>query len=95
VARIIVPFIGKANGNAIVAESPHLLNQSVVELTIPFAREERLDFLAPMNELGTVSPNAVGGIGESYAGRLARIPGVLGEAGLLCRGIRGKVVGGS
>src|SRR5262249_45224980 len=90
VTGIIVPFIGKAHGDPIVAESPHLLNQSVIELAIPLAREERLDLLAPMNELGTVSRNAVGGIGESYAGRVAGIPGVLGKAGLLCRGFRGK-----
>src|SRR5215831_13853186 len=51
---------------------------------------KRLDFLAPMDELGTVSPNAVGGIGKSYARRLARIPGVLGKAGLLCGGFRSK-----
>src|SRR5262245_2355607 len=90
VAGIIVPFISKANGNPIVAESPHFFNQPVIELAIPFACEERLDFLAPINELGTVSPNAVGGIGESYAGRLAGIPRVLGKAGLLCCRFRGK-----
>src|SRR5215470_20369848 len=90
VTGIIVPFIGKAHGDPIVAECPHFLNQPIIELAIPFASEERLDFLAPMNEFGSVSPNAVGGIGESYAGRVAGIPGVLGEAGFLCRGFRGK-----
>src|SRR5215471_5709769 len=80
---IVVPFIGKAHSDPIVAESPHLLNEPIIELAIPFAGEECLDFLAPMNEFGAVSPNAVGGIGECYASGVAGIPGVLGEARLL------------
>jgi hypothetical protein len=62
VTGIVVPFIGKAHGDPIVAESPHFLDESIIEFAIPFAREERLDFLAPMNEFGAVSPNTVGGI---------------------------------
>src|SRR5215470_11483881 len=86
VTGIIVPFIGKAHGDPVVAEGPYFLNQPIIELAIPFAGEECLNFLAPMNEFRAVSPNAVGGIGECHASGVAGIPGVLGEARLLCRG---------
>src|SRR5215475_3967020 len=87
---IVVPFIGKAHGDPIVTESPHFLNQPIIELAIPFAREEFLDLLSAMNEFSAVPPDAVGGIGEGYAGGIASIPGILGQARLLCRGFGGK-----
>src|SRR5262245_52811615 len=90
VTGIIVPFIGKAHGDPIVAECPHFLNQPIIELAIPFESEERLDFPGLMHVLGSVSPKAIGGIGDSYAGRIAGVPGILGKAGLLCRGFRRK-----
>src|SRR3954447_7389079 len=40
VAAVVVPFIGEAHGDAIVAERPHLLDQAVVELAVPLARQE-------------------------------------------------------
>ncbi len=46
VAGIVVPFIGEAHGYAVVAKRPELLDQPIVELAIPFAREECLDGLA-------------------------------------------------
>src|SRR5262249_30216831 len=68
VAGIVVPFICKAYGDPVVAERPHFLNQPIIELAIPFAREKRLNRLAAMNELGAVAPDAVDGIGEGDAG---------------------------
>jgi|GraSoi2013_100cm_1033763.scaffolds.fasta_scaffold171353_2 hypothetical protein len=40
------------------AACPHCLNQPIVELAIPFAREKRLNRLAAVNELGAVAPDA-------------------------------------
>jgi hypothetical protein len=40
------------------AARPHFLNEPIVELAIPFAREKRLNRLAAVNELGTVAPDA-------------------------------------
>src|SRR5512145_2572185 len=56
VAGIVMPFVGEANGDAIVAESPHLLDETVVKLAGPFAGEERHNRLAPLKELGAISP---------------------------------------
>ena len=82
-----MPFIGKAHSDPIIAESPNLLNEPIIELAIPFSGEECFDLLAPMNKLGAVPPNAVSGIGECYSTGVAGIPGVLGKACLLCGGL--------
>jgi len=69
------------------AACPHCLNQPIVELAIPFAREKRLDFLAAAHELGAIAPDAVDRISEGDAGRIARVPGILGEPRLLRGGL--------
>src|SRR5262249_26936914 len=89
-AGIIVPFIGKAYGDPVFTERPHFLDQTIIELAIPFARKERHDFLAAMNEFGAVAPDAVGRVGLGNAGGLARIPSILGEPRLLRRGFGTK-----
>src|SRR5262249_33901301 len=71
----------------VVAERPHFLNQPIIELAIPFAREKRLNRLAAVNELGAVVPDAVDGIGEGDAGGIASVPGIFGEARLLRGGL--------
>src|SRR6266852_3268858 len=82
-AGIVVPFICKAHGYPVVAKRPNLLDQPIVQLTIPFAREKCLDRLVATNELGAVAPEAIHRIGKRYFGRIARVPGILGEARLL------------
>src|SRR5262249_23073584 len=37
VTAIVVPLVGEPHGDAVVAERPYLLDQSVVELLIPLA----------------------------------------------------------
>src|SRR6478672_1630139 len=78
VTGIVMPFICKAYGDPVLPERPNFLDQPVVEFAIPFARQKRLDFRATVDEFGTVSPDAVGRIGLRHAGRIARVPGILG-----------------
>src|SRR5262245_16445375 len=79
VARVVVPFIRKAHGDAIPVAGPELLDEPVVELPGPLAHEELPDGLAAGEELGAVAPHAVGRVRERYALRVARVPGVLGH----------------
>src|ERR1700732_2675864 len=83
VAGIVVPFICKAHGYPVVAKRPDFLDQPILQLANPLACEEFLDGLAATNELGSVAPDAVHRIGKRYLGRIARVPGILGEARLL------------
>src|SRR5580704_3978379 len=88
-AGIVVPFIGKAYGDPVVMERPHFLDEPIIEFATPFAREERFNRLAAANEFGAIPPDAVDGVSERDAGRIAGVPGILGEArflrGALCR----------
>jgi hypothetical protein len=73
VAGIIVPFICKPHSDPVVAERPHFLDQPIIELAIPFAREKRLNRLAALNELGAVAPDAIDGIAKGDAGGIAAV----------------------
>src|SRR5262249_32503473 len=87
VAGIVVPFICKAHGDPVVAERPHFLDQPIIKLAIPFARKKRLDLRPAVNELGAIAPDAVDGIGQRDTRRIARVPGIFGEARLLRGGL--------
>src|ERR1700722_1833052 len=83
---IVAPFVGEANGDAVLMKGPEFLDQPIVELAIPFASQKRLDRGPALKELGAVSPPAVFRIGERDARRVAGIPGILRHARLLRRG---------
>src|SRR5258706_131847 len=90
ISAVVMPFIGKANGNPVAVNSPHLLDQTVVELALPFAGQKRLDRIAAFNELGAISPAAVGCVGKRHAFGIARVPGVLRHARFLSCGFGGE-----
>ena len=46
VTRVVVPFVGEANRDAIAGKRPELLDEPVVQLLRPLPREKRNDFLA-------------------------------------------------
>src|SRR6516164_7476705 len=73
VAAVVVPFIGKAHGNAVLAKGPDFLDQAVVELAAPLAGQKGLDRRAPVQKLRAVAPVAVSGIGECHASGIARV----------------------
>jgi hypothetical protein len=70
-------------GDAVLAEGPNFLDQAVVELALPFARQERHDPFAALKELGAIAPAAVAGVGQRDAVGIARVPRILGHASLL------------
>jgi 2-keto-3-deoxy-L-rhamnonate aldolase RhmA len=47
VAAVVVPFIGKAYGDAVLSKGPDLLDQPVVEFMLPFACQKGFDSIAP------------------------------------------------
>jgi hypothetical protein len=52
-----MPLVGEAYGNTIVGERPQFLDEPVVQLSCPFAREERNDFRSSTDEFRTVPPS--------------------------------------
>src|ERR1700740_3013555 len=55
-AARIMPLVLEAHRNAIIVESPEILDQAVVEFPLPFAGEEGLDRLASREEFRAVAP---------------------------------------
>src|ERR1700730_620191 len=90
VCTIIVPFICKANGDTVRMEGPYFFNQTVVQFAVPFSRQKCFDRLASLQEFGTVSPPAIGGICERDARWVTRVPGILGETRLFGGGFVGE-----
>src|SRR3977135_2450496 len=83
VAAVVMPFVSEAHRDAVVVKGPEFLDQAIVELAVPLARQERLDGVASLQELGAVPPETVDRVGLRDTRRIARVPGIFGEAGLL------------
>src|ERR1700730_6058655 len=90
VPAVVVPFIGKADGDTIRTERPEFLDQPVVELAVPLSRQKGFDRLASLQEFGAVAPTTSGGVGERDARRIARVPGILGKTRLFGGGFVGE-----
>ena len=57
---VVVPAVSKACGDAVIAEGPDFLDQAVIKLPAPLARQEGLDGLTALPEFRPVPPAAVG-----------------------------------
>src|SRR4030095_7065405 len=63
VAAVVMPFVCEAHRDAVVVKGPEFLDQAIVELAVPLARQERLDGAASLQELGAVPPEAIDRVG--------------------------------
>ena len=90
VAAVVVPLIGKSDGDAVVAKCPEFLDQPVVEFALPFARQERLDSSPALQEFRAIPPLAVLGVGKRNTRGLAGVLCVFGQPHLLCGGFLGE-----
>src|SRR6195256_3487867 len=77
VSRVVVPLVGEAHGDAVLAACPDFLDEPVIELAAPLAAQELLDGRAPVQKLGTVAPQRVLRVRERHALRITAVPGVL------------------
>ena len=89
IAAVVMPFVGEADRDPVLAERPDLLDQAVVKLAIPLARQKCFDFGAALEKLRAIASAAVTRIGKCDTSRIARVPCVFGHSRLL----RGSLVG--
>src|SRR3989442_1731192 len=89
-AGVVVKLILEAHRDAVAREGPEFLLQAVIQLAIPFAAQKLDDLRAAVQELGTVAPMRVLGVGERDALGVAAVPGVLGGLDFLARGFFGE-----
>src|SRR6266545_1041109 len=87
VARVIVMLVSEADGDPVALECPELLDEPVVELLRPFAREKRHDLVTPVDELRPVPPVAVRCVGQSHLLGVTGVPGVFRQPHLLDGGV--------
>src|SRR5712672_691387 len=90
VAAIVVPFAGEAHGDAVLPKCPELLDQPVVELATPLARQERLDFIAALQKLDAIAPATIRRVSQRHSRAIARVPRVFRDAYLLRGRFRGE-----
>src|SRR5215469_14682582 len=77
VARVVVVFVGKPNGDAVAGDGPVFLDQSVIEFALPFPREKGDDIGPTLKNFRAVTPLAIGRVGERYPPWVAGIPRIL------------------
>lgn len=80
VSGVVMPLVGKANGDAASRESPELLDEAVIEFPMPLAREEFDDGAPAGKKFGAVAPDAIHSIGEGDFLWLPSVPTVFREA---------------
>ena len=90
VPRIIMPFIGESDGNAISLERPKFLNEAIVQFPVPFSSQKLHDSFTARQELGTIAPGAIHRVSQGDPLRLACIPGIFGQPDFLGGGLRIK-----
>ena len=82
-----MPLILKAHGDAILGKRPQILRQAVIELALPFARQEATDRLATSKEFAPVSPLRIFAVRLRDAFGVARIPAIFRQADFLRGGL--------
>src|ERR1700761_5369267 len=70
---VVPPLVGEPNCDPIARERPQLLDQTVVQLTVPLPGEKRHDVGAPLYEFGAVSPSAVLAVSERDGARITAV----------------------
>ncbi len=86
----VVVLVREAHGDDVVRVRPDLLDEAVVELSLPLVGEERHDRGAALHECRAVAPPAVLAVGEGDPLGIAGVPRVLGGSGLDGGGLGGE-----
>src|SRR5262250_1756265 len=74
IAAIIVPCVGEANRDSVLAKRPNRLDQAVIELAIPLARQKCFDFRSTLDKFRAIAPATVCCVGKRNASGVARVP---------------------
>src|SRR5882724_5940758 len=89
-AGVVVPFVFERNRNAISVKGPERLLEAVIEFTVPFAAKESLDFVAAVEEFGTISPDGIVRVAQNDFFGVAGVPKILSGLNFGERGFFGE-----
>src|SRR5258706_4902498 len=82
-SRVIVPLVRESHSDPVAGERPEFLDQPVVQLLAPLAREELPHFLATHAKFRPVPPSRVLAIDQRDAIRVPAVPRILRHADFL------------
>src|SRR3954467_4860643 len=77
IAGIIVPLVGKSDGDPVLVKGPKFFDESVLQFLAPFADQKLCDGLASRKEFRAVPPNSIDCVRKRDTLRVACVPGVL------------------
>ena len=80
-------LVGKAHSYATFVEGPNLLDEAIVNLAPPFAREQSHYLLRTDGEFRAIAPAGISRVRERDPLRVSRIPAIFRETDLLHRGL--------
>ena len=60
----VMPFVGKAYGNAVAVICPQFLDEPIVQFVVPLSGQKLNDGCAARQELGAIAPHRIWRIGE-------------------------------
>src|SRR5262249_11461246 len=90
VPGVVMPFVGESDSDSVALKRPELLDQSVVQLSVPFTSQKRDDLLPSDDELRPVTPTALRTVSQGDPLGVPGIPAILGHPHLLGRGLGRK-----
>jgi len=80
---VVVPLVGEAYCDPIAVECPELLEEAVVQLACPLARQKGHDLGPAVDELSPITPAAVLAVGKRDRFWIAAVSGILGHPNFL------------
>jgi hypothetical protein len=83
---VVVPLVGKPDGNPVVVKRPELLDEAIVQLSDPLPREKLDNRRTTGQKLRAIAPDAVQSVAPRDSLGVTGVPGVLGESHLRHRG---------
>src|SRR5664279_2209890 len=78
-AGVVVPLVGEAHCNAVLTKGPELLDEAIIQLTVPLLREKGLDGISSAHELGAASPATIQRTALGHRIGVSRIPCIFGQ----------------
>src|SRR5215471_9184586 len=78
IAAVVMPFVSKPYCDTVIAKCPDFLNQAVIQLFAPLARQKCFNGGAALKEFRSISPDAVHRIRKRDTTGIARIPCIFG-----------------
>ena len=84
---VVMSFVGKVDGDTVVAKSPKLFDETIIQLLTPLTGEKLNDGFSARKEFSTIAPDAVVCVSKRNSFRITGVPCVLSHSDFLGCGL--------